>query len=125
MKFKIFLLLFLSLFLLTGRVLAAPGACDVLLDNGDPTKRINFIFIAENFNDEQKFTNIAKRFVGLEGNREFTLLGYTPYSEFRNEYNIYSLYEAGKDYGCGGSDQGGPFVSGEGSFCFDQRAALE
>ena len=73
-----------------------------LMNSGDPKRKINFLFISDGFQKEEKqiFIDIANHSLfGTSDPNSTALLKNNVYKENMNKFNAYYFFKAGEDYG--------------------------
>lgn len=66
-----------------------------ILKNGDPHKKVDIVFIAEGYvqEEEEKFQSDLERFTAVFFNQE-------PYKSFKDRFNIYGVFKPSDESGC-------------------------
>lgn len=97
-------------------------SCRTLFGEGDLKKKINFLFVAENFTDKDDFISQVNTYLGLNGNDPLSLFQYIPFNEFKNSYTVRYQFIPNKDYECTDSNS---TVPNDKRFCFNNTIALQ
>ncbi|MBU1203993.1 MAG: M64 family metallopeptidase [Nanoarchaeota archaeon] len=75
--------------------------CQGLIYKGEPSKKLNFVFISDGFVKKEDFLRKVEEFVSLNNPEDkLSFLNYYPYSEFRDYFNIFPFYNPEIDWGC-------------------------
>lgn len=96
--------------------------CRNLFGEGDLKKKINFLFVAENFTNKNDFISQVNTYLGLNGNDPLSLFQYSPFNEFKNSYTVRYQFIPNKDYECADSNS---VVPNDKRFCFNNTIALQ
>lgn len=80
-------------------------SCGDIIHSGNPSSKLNLVFISDDFSDKNEFLSNVRRFVGLNNeNDNLAFLNYRPYNELKDKFNVFTFFDPSINWACDSSE---------------------